>query len=187
MSNPEKSVATTHDSVAVSSEMAPVDPRFVIFGTRVAGVYGARDAFEAHLAAAGFPDAQVDAVRDAAAIQNAFYDIHVGDASRNIEPEQPTSTLRKFVDTLLKREVAVVQDEAETSTNLPQGVVVFPEMRQYTSTGGGMTIPSPREYIQELCDEHGVPVIFMEDLQNEAELATAVSRLALESDQVTQE
>ena len=42
---------------------------------------------------------------------------------------------------------------------LPRGVLAMPEMRQYTPSDAGMTIPTPYDYIQRLCDQHKVPMV----------------------------
>ena len=165
------------------SEIAPTKPRFVIFGSRISGAYVTATAFEEYLAAHGFEDAQVDAVRDVAFINDAFYNTHPEDASRELPASKRAGVLRRLGLTLLRREVAV---QEEVAKDLPHGVVVFHEMRQYMPSGSGMFIPSPREYIQELCDKNGVPVIFTEDVRSGAELNDALSGFELKSGQVAE-
>ena len=172
------------DTLVSSQEAIPTKPRFLIFGSRISGAYGTADAFEKHLAALGFEAAQVDAVRDAAYIDDAFYNISQAADSLELEPSKPSGVLRRLGNLILRREVATSPDDA--GKDLPQGVVVFPQMRQYTSSGSGMFIHSPRDYIQDLCDKNQVPVIFIEDLHSEAELANSVSAFTVGPKQVTQ-
>lgn len=180
-----REIVTNPNTVDTSRETVPVKSRFVIFGSRISGAYGAADAFEKYLATHGFEDTQVDTVRNAAFIDDVFYNTPQEDASREVPTSKPASILRRLGHALLRREVASAQDGV--GKDLPLGVVVFPEMRQYTPSGSGMFIPSPREYIRDLCDKNRVPVIFMEDVHTAAELAGAISSFALEPGQVTQE
>lgn len=171
------------DVIDLTKEMAPAKPRFVIFGSRTSGAYGTATAFEEYLTDHGFEDAQVDAVRNAAFINDAFFNTPPEDMSREFTESKRPGVLRKLGLTLLRREVVA---QEEDSKDLPQGVVVFPEMRQYMPSGSGMSIPSPREYIQDLCDKNSVPVIFMEDMHGNAELNAAFSIFELETAQVTE-
>ena len=176
-----------------SPETQPAAPRFVVFGTRTGGVYGAADAFEKHLADLGFEDANVVAVRDAARIDDAFYGRGTGQRRVVVRPELPAAETaapvrlwRKAADLILRRETAPAAQTPDAPTapaDLPQGVVVFPEMRQRTLAGSGMFIPAPREHIADLCEQNGVPVIFMEDVQSADDLALAVDRFAIERGQ----
>ena len=133
--------------------------------------------FEEFLTTHGFDDAQVDAVRDVAYINDAFYNTSPEETSSMDPTLKRKGVMRRVGRTLLRRDVAI---QEEVAKDLPQGVVVFPEMRQYMPNGSGMFIPSPREYIQDLCDKNGVPVIFMETVKNEADLSAALLSFELE-------
>jgi len=165
------------DSLDLSPEIIHTKSRFLIFGSRISGAYGTADGFEKHLVALGFEDARVDAVRDAAYITDAFYNSSRAGDSLELEPSKPSGVLHRLGNLILRREATTSPDDA--IKDLPQGVIVFPQMRQYTPSGMGMFIHSPRDYIQDLCDKNQVPVIFIEDLHSEAELANSVSAFAV--------
>lgn len=171
-------VTETHPLQGSPAEQFPAKPRFVVFGSRISGAYGAADAFEKHLAEIGFDDARVEAVRDAAYIDDAFYNIQPATEAPELEPKKGGDKLRRLVRAVLGREIAPKEEKVDKDT--PQGVIVFPQMRQYTPSGMGMFIRSPRDYIQELCDTNNVPVVFMEDIQSQAELAASLSAFAIE-------
>ena len=85
-------------------------------------------------------------------------------------------------------DVPVVAGEAvsipeEVGENLPLGVIVFPQMRQYTPNGNGMPIPNPRSYIETLCDAWGVPVIFTEDFSAPEGVEATMARFQIEAGQ----
>src|SRR3989344_5246078 len=76
---------------------------------------------------------------------------------------------------VLERDVARMQDSfyGITAPNdprrIPRGVIVFPEMRQYSINGMGMNIgtytakgyqdKTPFDYIRSLCEKHDVPIV----------------------------
>ncbi len=65
--------------------------------------------------------------------------------------------------------------------SIPRGVVVLPEMRQY-GPGGDMTIPSPVEFIKQLCDEYGVPMVAFSQSLTPEQLTQRVGELIAGSD-----
>lgn len=54
-----------------------------------------------------------------------------------------------------------------TARLIPKGVVALPKMRQYGPHGRGMTIETPVDYIQKLCDDNEVPFVRIEAVDPE--------------------
>lgn len=122
----------------------------VIYGSRISGAPVLAEELQKYLQAKGLNNPLVEIVRDVAAIENAFYDVSVGE---NI-------------------------DSIKFPHNLPEGVVIFPQMRQY-SGGMGMSINSNTkgrdgmsiiERIQQLCQKNYVPCIIIDDSTTNEEL-----------------
>lgn len=175
--NIKGSLAETKNSLDSSAEIPPAKPRFLVFGSRISGAFGLANSLEEHLVNLGFEDPKVDAVRDAAFIEAAFYNVRPVSDSPEIESSVSGGRLRRLGRSLLRCEVSTRE---AVKKDVPRGVIVFPTMRQYTPSGMGMFIHSPRDFIQELCDTNKVPVIFMEDIQTQADLAISVSTFAAE-------
>lgn len=128
-------------------ETLPKTPRVEVFGSRLSGAFDLGEELRAYLAQRGFPDADVGITRFATNIVNSFF-------GRQHSPE-PGS-----VDTL------------------PQAVLVLPEMRQTDPISGAkMTIPTPVEAIQELCQKHGVTMAVVDRIEDQKQLAEGVDRL----------
>lgn len=117
--------------------------RVVIYGSRTSGAPVVADELQKYLQEKGLNNPSVEVVRNVAVIENAFYDVPIGQNvnSKNIPH------------------------------NIPKGVIVFPQMRQY-SEDMGMSVDtnaknlsgmSRREYIQRLCDKNKVPYIIVEN------------------------
>lgn len=68
---------------------------------------------------------------------------------------------------------------------IPAGVILLPEMRQYTDTGIGMSFPTFEsnvpQILQTLCDEHGVPLIKIYENYTLEESTAALAPLLLKS------
>jgi len=169
------------DAIDWAAERAPRGPRFLVLGSRVSGAYGVASDIKQWLVANGFGDARVDAVRDVARIDSALHNIRRPDAARGLPGSKPGGYLRSLGQMLLRREAVSIPEEV--GENLPLGVIVFPQMRQYTPNGNGMPIPNPRSYIETLCDAWGVPVIFTEDFSAPEGVEATMARFQIEAGQ----
>jgi hypothetical protein len=65
----------------------------------------------------------------------------------------------------------------EGPDTLPEAVVVLPEMRQRGIQGEGMTIPTPFDRIQELCEQNGVPMSRVEAQPSAEQITQLASEL----------
>lgn len=106
---------------------------------------------------------------DARNIENAFF----GRGRKPKQPEQlaaaagalalPGSSSKVSSEVTKAKDGSLSLPEEETAPErdtIPMGVIIFPEMRQYTPEGAGMTIDTPKERIEELCNRFGVPFIY---------------------------
>ena len=137
-----------------STELA-VDPnRVVVYGSRLSGALDLARELGRYLEERGVSQPQVVGWRDAGYLRQAFFD----------EPLP-----HEVIDGPISLPSGKVTD-APVRT-LPRGVVVFPEMRQYTEMGGMFLDTyeskdfygkSTFDHIRELCERHGVPYLRMD-------------------------
>lgn len=184
------------DSILVYSDEAYTPPedlntsnRVVVYGSRLSGACELAVGFNDYLIERAIPEPTVEVCRDAQYITDAFYDrqpvIH---ESTKLNPQIPASkrglaNLMIHVKSLLKRSspdgrgisIPVEPSQDIPASTLPKGVVVLPEMRQYTPDGQGMTINAPYEYIRQLCEKHGVPIVRLEKIDAEEITALQLS------------
>jgi hypothetical protein len=146
-------------------------PRFVVFGTNVGGARIAAETFRQALEEHGVVGPDVRVARDVANVDLAFFNRPIpgqlaleSPAATTTDERQEKSKALAVVTGALGR-LGLWPARPETppaETTVPDGVLVFPEMRQYTSTGTGMTIPTPLGHIEALCAEHGVPLLYVD-------------------------
>lgn len=107
--------------------------RILVLGSRLSGAFTLADNFQEYLEKAGIPNPDVEVLRDAGMIKDAFLGRGYSEANKHLE-----------------------------DGTLPRGVILFPEMRQYTPSGSGMSLQTYEcgidEYVEGLCAEYGVPL-----------------------------
>lgn len=67
-------------------------------------------------------------------------------------------------------------DLPDVNEGTPLAVVVFPEMRFYDDIGGS-TIDTPVEFIRELCEKNGVPIVEFVNINSSQELEQGLGAL----------
>lgn len=154
------------------------EPRFLVFGTNVAGTQEIAEGLEE--AVKGIPNSRVDVVHNVAGIEDMFY-------GRYAEPVREThhkgGSLRRLGAAMLGRKPRITgwsQTPVRTQgpDTLPEAVVVLPEMRYHDPTGERMTIPTPVDLIQELCEQNGVPMSLVEAQPSAERIAELATELA---------
>jgi hypothetical protein len=141
------------------------DARFIAYGSRMSGAQELVLEIRKQLEENGQPDVEICMSRDVSFIEDVFY---------NRERRgQPKPYAQKALGSLVSTSEAQLLNQ----NTLPQGVLIFPEMRQYSPMGPGMTIPTPYERIEELCARQGVPFVHVERLETVEEIEQALHQL----------
>lgn len=180
-------------NTANSAELAPQTPRFVIYGTRVAGAQELSDLIASKLEDKGVATDAITYSRSVDNIENAFFNREHPIKSREADQNSaavPLSLASRAIKLLggssLKSlrhnypgDVAVpVSTTGNQELSTPTGVFVFPEMRQYSENGAvGMTIDTPLERIEELCSKYNVPLVRVERTSDPAELVQEIGEI----------
>ena len=166
-----KIIPVNSPDTAASAEELHRPLRFLVYGTRIAGVFDLSALLNAALEDAGIDDAQVHACRSIANIDDAFFD-----RNHALPPEQPSrpalaldagrvllQRIRQAVagDGAGSERMPQLQEEARLQTSIPSAVFVFPEMRADFGAMRG-DVDTPYDHIDALCEEYGVPVIRVE-------------------------
>lgn len=110
----------------------PILTRVVVFGTVLNGVRDLACKFQDYLEQNGIINPEVQAFRDVDGIEDAFY-------GRLLSPNE------------------IKAGKPKPSDSLPVGVIALPEMRQYDYAG--MTVETPFDFIEALCEKHRVPFV----------------------------
>lgn len=188
-----------HSAVEVegSSEVIEREPRLLVYGSRMSGSHELADALEAGLESYGLRDPKVAVLRDVSYIRDAFFGRSPGSATHTPalagQQSLPEATgdpvlvsekhgkLRGLVRKLGRQGVTASEEgTGHASTlnpdTLPAGVLILPEMRQY-SAQGGMTIPTPAEAIEELCKRYHVPFVRVERLETPEQAQQGIEHL----------
>lgn len=166
--NPQQIDPHTSETHIGSGELARV-PRIVLFGNRSTdrsrAIEFIKDAIK------DVPNAEVGAARRVDLIEEAFYGRVKLVEEQAIEPSehlQKPGLLKRITDLVLRRTVKPTDTSGvrfkcvEREDTIPQGVIIFPEMRQHDSrSGSNMTVKTPVETIATLCRKHGVPMAFV--------------------------
>ena len=140
-------------------ESLPRSERIEIFGSNLSGSSDLRRVMREFLEDYDLSRIDVQSTRYVESIEDSFYGRKASpDGTQWAEP--PFQTLAEYLaDAAVPEEVTPPQD------TIPAGVIVLREMRMEAGMYN-MTIPSPVEYIQELCDQHGVPMVYLESLND---------------------
>lgn len=162
-------------------------PRVVLFGSRSAGTYAAAEFIED--AIKDIPGSDVEVARYVTSIEDAFYGRFKRVEEKSLEvskPEQKSGRLKRVTNLVLRRTVeptafsSIHNEFIKREDTIPQGVVIFPEMRQYDPyTNSNMTIPTPVKVIENLCRKHEVPMAFVNnegDMGQIQQLAQGLSK-----------
>lgn len=151
----EHGLARRKADIAPAGEKRPVyevDPnRFVVYGSRISGAFSLGEELLKFLSEKGVAEPNVQVVRDARVIDQAFYLKPSTKRSKNSPPK------------------------------LPRGVILLGEMRQYFNGQGmslDTTSSGIRDYVEKICKENGIPLaIFTGDFSEEI-FDTALRQLA---------
>lgn len=77
-------------------------------------------------------------------------------------------------------------DEGRGNPNLPRGVILLPEMRQYTPSGQGMTIDTNLsgigKYVEGLCAKHNIPLVKINKYESPEQLSEGLRQIMEESE-----
>jgi hypothetical protein len=144
-------------------------PRYVVFGTS----FSSRELVkQLETETLKNPEGDVQLLTDARHIEDGFFGRFTKPIIDTIQPglgqrilagvlgrPQPTPT---YI-----RSPKLVTAEFDT---LPRAVIILPEMCQRDFMGHGMTIPTPLETIQALCDEHDVTALVLEAQPSEEQI-----------------
>jgi len=127
--------------------LKPKQPyRIVVLGSRLSGGLDLGSTIYDYLLSAGAKDPSTRSARDVDAAESAFFGV-------------------VDLDTSTKDELSV-----------PTGVVLLPEMRQYSPSREGMTIPSYEsgfaDMIRKLCEENDVPLFEIHEMLQTPEAVT---------------
>jgi hypothetical protein len=162
-------------------------PRIELFGTRAMGVHELAADLRAFLDEQGVPGVRVNPTRLIPNIDDAFYGrldrsklVVVTEASPEPQPKAgKPGMLRKLLGQLTTQHetsastVPATLSKPEVAPTIPAGVIVMPEMREEGPYGAFGTVDTPIEYIQTLCDKHGVPMIVVQN-PNDTQALTQV-------------
>jgi len=79
-------------------------------------------------------------------------------------------------------EEAILDIEKDSkSFNLPKGVILLPEMRQYSPTGLGMSLNTYESgisaFVKELCDRYGIPLVEVKKYESSKQIEEGLKRL----------
>jgi len=124
-------------SLVEGKDIPPVltSNRVLVLGSRLSGVFELAEGFQAYLEVRGVTYPELEVLRNAALIEQAFLDYNDG------------------VDII----------EGKSNPNPPKGVILLPEMRQYRPDGVGMSIDTYEcgidVYVENLCLKYGVPLV----------------------------
>lgn len=110
----------------------PISNRMVVFGAVLTGAYELAEALQKYLEQRGIVNPKVKTYKMFLNIEDGFYGI-----------------LRSA------NEIKARKPKPEPS--LPKGVIAFPQMRDW-----GETVKTPIDFIQALCEKHGVPFVIFE-------------------------
>lgn len=114
----------------------PVNNRVLILGSRLSGAFELGEKFQEYLKERDIPNPNVEVLRDAGLIERAI-----------IGCEDPDEDINK----------------RRLNPNLPEGVILLDEMRQWTPSGMGMSLETYEsgidEYVEGLCHAHNIPLV----------------------------
>jgi len=92
-----------------------------------------------------------------------------------VEIQRDAGFIEKYV---LGRETAA---EGRKSPDLPKGVILLPEMRQYSEGGQAMFLDTYRsgvyQYVKDLCDKYKIPLIEIREYKTEDQIKDGLKKL----------
>lgn len=171
---------------SISPEFLNTTNRVVVFGTRRDGAFVLAEEFQEYLKKRNIPEPTVDVCRNVKYIEDAFFNknyvIHENEElPAHLQELTNTRSLAKFVTNVLgfkkgkdskgRPETPQISENTQLPT-LPKGVIVLPEMRQYSEESNfgadlGMTVESPHETIKQLCQKYKVPIVILRKIDDE--------------------
>jgi|GEM_PF-5286257 len=78
-------------------------------------------------------------------------------------------------------ETALTIDQGRENPNLPKGVILLPEMRQYSPTGMGMSLGSYEsgisDFVEQLCQRYDIPLIKIREYKTPEQIEKGLKEL----------
>ena len=72
-------------------------------------------------------------------------------------------------------------EEGRKSPNLPRGVILLPEMRQYSLQGLGMSLDTHEsdisKYVEGFCEDHGIPLVKIKKFKSREQLDEGLKQI----------
>lgn len=160
-----------------SKEVLAREPRFIVFGTNGAGSQEIAEGLKE--AVKDLANSQVDVVHNIAGIEDMFYGRY-GEPTREVHYKGGLP--RRLGAAMLGRKPKIAKwtqtpVRKQGPDTLPQAVVVLPEMRFRDAAGDTMTVPTPSERIQELCEQNGVSMNLIEAQPSSERIAELASQV----------
>ncbi len=204
MKNEKQIKALERDNSRDNEQLPPQSDRIVVYGSRISGAGNVAMRIQEILTTQGISEdeARVDYTRYVDGIKPTFFATNPPLPERRSALAESELTLKTSEEVAKKglmrrlrqhfqpsstsqnpsndRRVIpdVSQPEVDTFYNTrPRGVLIFPEMRQYAFENMKMSVPTPKDYIIELCEVNDVPYVILENLEGEKTIEQAVIQL----------
>lgn len=172
-----------------SPEELPRAPRFVVFGTRASGTDEVLTYLEG--AVKDIPGSEVERARYVTSIDSAFFGrltkAPVEQLALPSAEAKKESVFKRFTSLVLRKTVEAPdsgfssgfsQEYVTRPDSIPQGVVVFSEMRQHDPyTGSNMNVSTPIDKIKGLCEQYNVPLVYATNEQSVPDIEQATRQL----------
>lgn len=88
------------------------------------------------------------------------------------------SDVGRIEEAILGREIV---DEDRRNLDLPKGVILLPEMRQYSPSGMGMSLNTYKvgisTFVEDLCKEYGVPLVEIREDESPEQITGGLKQL----------
>jgi hypothetical protein len=179
-------------------EQLPSSPRYVVYGKKFGNANELVDAVQAGLEASGRTDVDIYYSYNVANIANAFFgryrdnpkaeqeDLAIASGSLALAESTTSPAVVPKGGSLVRRIKELVRPtdqvpDSPTPDTIPQGVLIFPEMRAYGESGMvGLTVDTPYKDIEDLCTQYGVPFAYVTKLIPD-EITQGIKQLAAQA------
>jgi hypothetical protein len=156
MTEKEKSLSPNRSlSILLSRESLPVvsEDRVLILGSRLSGSFELAKELQAYLEEKEIPNLEVEILRDAGKIKQAFLGQENSD-----------------------------QGESK-ATSLPRGVILLPQMRQHDAVGYAMSLDTYGcgigESVKNLCNKYGIPLVMIKSYSFPKQISEGLNNILL--------
>lgn len=96
-------------------------------------------------------------------------------------PEPNVEVLRDvaMIETAILGRETIEEDRG--NPNLPKGVILLPEMRQYSPTGMGMSLDTDEsgisDFVKKLCQRWGIPLVKIQEYKSPEQIEEGLKKL----------